>query len=1061
MPLLLTPSTDAALDHLHAQVTLARAADPLRPIQILLPGRALIEQVRGCLGSTMNVRLHQPYTLGRAILAEKGVRVHQIRDTAARRLVHHILADLLAQGELSTFAPVWDKPGFTQLMVSWLREMKSQGIPPEEVAAHAQTSGGERDRQLALLYTHYQRFLQERHATDDDGLLWLAAEHLEADPTLYTHPGPCFVYGFDQFNPIQLRILAGLTRRFTDFAIYLQWDARRPPDSLALTRMTATRARLEALHLAEVVLPTSTEGATAALTGLSSLLFEPSEAKLAEDISPALALVEAPSREQEVRWTLRAVKRLRLAGTAAHDIAILAPNPPVYARIMQTVAEEYGVPVQVSRTLGDNPAIAALLNLLRLAPAFPRRETFDALRSPYVRQPWLTPDQIDLLDQLTRDRPVVAGRDQWRFALQPVTLATDHDDAPEDDEDRADPLLAGTIDPATLAALEAGLTAFFDHLTPPPSASHRAFTLWLQEALFGLFGEEVEDQMGDGEAGTPQASLDILAACTQGSFAERDRQALGLTTAVLGELVRATDFVQPADEAVPWDAFRSDLLNILPAVTVPPDPALATVPFGPLEAGRAAAVDHLFVLGLSEGEFPTPPPPDPLYAPAERQTYPLPLRRRQSGEDASLWWQVVANCRRKLTLLRPYVDDSGAPWPASPYWREVAGRITLPKPTKLPIAETVRPHEAAGEDELLLALAAQGAQGVPPELAGPWRMAQAALALNRQREGWGLPGRFEGVLQDKQILAELDRRYAADHVWSASRLNRYANCPYGFFAENVLKLEARTDPEEGLDVMKRGSILHAILERLYLRLTADNLPPRPENQDAILSLLDECCGIVFRDAPIRYGFRPTALWRYEQDELTRLLAALLREECASASEFLPFRQEVGFGMRGSAPVLIEDGAGAGFYLRGFIDRIDRSPNGRLRILDYKSGATDFPATDLRKGLALQTVLYARAAETILGDAGRVERSEYLHISTRKTSGKLDFSAPDKTQPVVEAALLAATNAVRRVQSGIFPSAPGKTAQNGDACSNWCELAGLCRATRQSRWKATRHLESAS
>lgn len=1062
MPLLLTPSTDTALAHLAAQVDQVRSHDPLTPIHILLPSRTLIEQVRGQLGVTMNVRLHQFYTLGRAILAEDGVRVHQIRDTTIRRLVHHLLGDLLAQDQLTTFAPVWDKPGFTQLMVSWLREMKSQGIPPEDVAAHAQASGQERDRQLALLYHAYQGFLQDRHASDDDGLLWLAAEALQHSPNLYTHPGPCFVYGFDQFNPIQRRILAWLSERFTHFHIYLQWDANRLPSSLALTRMAATRAQLLAeLKMTEVVLPDAAGTTAPDINRLARLLFESTDAQRTEDVSESLALVEAPSREQEVRWTLRTVKRLIMAGTPVHDIAILAPNPQTYARTMQTVAQEYSVPVQVNRTLGDNPAIAALLTLVRLTPDFPRRETFDALRSPYIRQPWLHPAQIDLLDQLTRDRPVVSGRDQWRFALEPVRLSEDSFDASVDEE-LADPLLASGLNPVMLDELRSGLNAFFDHLTPPETASHRTYILWVQEALLGVFEDE-DDPAEDGNSGERPTTLDLAGACSQEPFAQRDLHALGLTLSTLGDLVRAADFVHPAQESILWAALRSDLLNILPAVPIPPDPTLAAVPFGPLEAGRATAVNHLFVLGLSEGEFPTPPPPDPLYAPAERQNHRLPLRRWQSGDDASLWWQVVANCRRRLTLLRPYVDDSGAPWPESPYWREVVQHFTLPKPTKLPIAETVPLQDAAGEDELLLALAAQGVGTVPPELAPAWEMARVALSLNQQREGYQPPGIFEGILQSPQLLADLDNRYGPAHVWSASRLNRYANCPYGFFAENILKLEARPDPEEGLNVMQRGSILHAILERLYQRLAADTLPPSPDNQAAILAILTECCDFVFRDAPIRYGFRPTPLWRYERVELTRLLSALVRWECgqADAATFHPFRQEVAFGVKdGPPPVWIEDATGTGFFLRGFIDRVDRSPDGSLRIVDYKSGNTTFSASDLMKGLALQTVLYAVAAQTILAGDGDVMRSEYLHIAARETSGKLDFGSPDKTRPVVEGALAAATSAVDRVRRGIFPSAPGKTAWGSEACSNHCDLADLCRATRRSRGKAARYLETA-
>lgn len=1063
--LCLTPSTDAALAHLRAQVESARGNDPLKPIHILLPSRALIEHVRGQLGPTANVRMHQFYTLARVILAESGARAHQIRDTAARRLVHHILADLLAQGELTTFAPVWDKPGFIQLMVNWLREMKSQGIDPEAMTAQATNSGQERDRQLALLYTAYQRFLHDHNASDDDGLLWLAAEALETQPPVYTHPGPCFVHGFDQFNPIQRRILAALRDRFTEFFIYLQWDADRPAGSLALTRMAATRKQLlKELALAEWIAPRSNAGRTdSALTRISGSLFEPTAEKVSEDHSDSLVLVEAPSREQEVRWILRAVKRLLLADVPHQNISLLAPNPQIYARLMQTVAQEYGVPVQVNRTLDDNPAIVALLNLLALTPDFPRRQSFDALRSPYIAQPWLNPQQIDLLDQLTRDRSVIAGRDQWRFALEPVALTEDSER--ELDEDRATPLLAGKLDPTDLDALRTGLDAFFDHLTPPEPASHRAYTLWIQKAILGLSEEEDgEEQEGRTEQnGGATATLGFKTACEQGDFAERDLQALGLALAALRELVQVTDFVQPEAEAVPWAAFRSDLLNILPAVVAPPDPILAAVPFGPLEAGRAVAVDHLFVLGLSEGEFPSPPPPEALYAPAERENHALPLRRWQSGDDASLWWQVIANCRRKLTLVRPYVDDSGAPWPASPYWQEVARPLASPRIHKLPIAETVSPEDAASEEELLLALAAQAAQSVPPELTPTWELARSAFTLNRRREGWGAPGIFEGILQNEQILTELGRRFGPDHVWSASRLNRNANCPYGFFAESILDLQARPDPEEGLNAMQRGSILHAILEQLYKRLTANGLPPGPENRDAILIILDECCTTVFRDAPIRYGFRPTALWRYERAELLRLLSTLVSWECeqADAAAFLPFRQEVAFGVKNAPPpVQIEDAAGNGFYLRGFIDRIDRSPDGRLRILDYKSGSGKFYSSDIKAGRALQTVLYACAAESILSEHGQVVLSEYLHIPSRETSGKLDFSDPAKTEPVMESALFAATTAVERVRRGMFPSAPGKPAWGGNACSDHCELTGLCRATRRSRWKVARYLESA-
>ena len=72
-------------------------------------------------------------------------------------------------------------------MLEWLREVKGQAITPERVEALAgrdsgEGSRGERDRQLATFYRRYQLFLAENDYADAEGMLWLAAEALEANP---------------------------------------------------------------------------------------------------------------------------------------------------------------------------------------------------------------------------------------------------------------------------------------------------------------------------------------------------------------------------------------------------------------------------------------------------------------------------------------------------------------------------------------------------------------------------------------------------------------------------------------------------------------------------------------------------------------------------------------------------------------------------------------------------------------------------------------------------------------------------------------------------------------
>lgn len=1054
--LFLAPSSDTALHHLRRQVEGWRRDQQLTAIHLLLPSRAVTDRVRGTVGDTMNVHYHQIYDLGRSVLKSARLPSYELNDTAIRRLVKHLLQRMARDGEICSFAPVVEKPGFTDAMVTWLREMKSQGIHPDEVSAHARTSGGERDLQLARLYQRYQRFLQGTDTSDADGLLWLAAEALESDADLFRHRGPLFVLGFDQFTPIQLRILKELTDRYDETAIFLTWDPERDENSLALTRLAHTRRQLhEALEATETVLaPSLEEGAHPALLHLRRSLFEAVDDENVMDAGYAVRLVEAPSREEEMRWAMRAIKKLLLDGVDYSGIALTAPKPGIYRRLAETVAAEYGVPIQVEQTLATNPAVTALLTVLSLYPDFPWRQTFQALRSPYVRQSWLTWDQLDLLDQLTRERPVVAGVDQWRFALRPLTLQAGE---PEDDEDRTDRPLVSKIPKDELARLEAGLLGFFEHLTPPSSGDYRDWVLWVQEAILGLFTDALDPDEPQTEAVTP--SLSLLDCCAEGPYPARDLRAVPMVLSVLSQLVIATDLV-PEDEAGPtWTTFVNDLAVILPAVPVRPDPRIQAVAFSALEANRSLPVDYVFVLGLGEGELPSPRAPDPLYAPQERAEHPLPLRRILPSEDACLWWQVVGNCRRRLTLLRPWADENGAEWPPSPYWSEVQTRFLNLSARHISTAAAVPIDEAASHNELLTALASAGAKDAPPSLAAAWKQAHSADELMAQRRSWRDPGIYEGILQAVDLREDLATRFGPEHVWSASRLNRYGNCPYGFFAEQILKLEARTDPEEGLDAVQRGSILHAILERLYGALAERGIGTGADHVEEVLALLDDACERTFQDAPRRYGFRPSPLWRHEQAEMRQLLAALVQQECeenGAVPPYLPYRQEVAFGIRGVPPVFVEDEDGTGLYLRGFIDRVDRSPDHRLRVVDYKSGSTPYSKNDVQSGLALQTALYALAAEKLLDC--EVSQSFYLHIPSRKPSGKLEFTGPVADSNDIQAAVAAAGGSVARIRSGVFPSAPAKPQSGTMVCSSWCQLSPVCRVTRHSLAKGRPLLE---
>ena len=312
-----------------------------------------------------------------------------------------------------------------------------------------------------------------------------------------------------------------------------------------------------------------------------------------------LRLVEAPSRETEVRKALRLTKQLLSAGASLDTIGILVPNTDSYRTIIHTAVEEYSVPVKIELPLMEAPLVQDLVNLLQLAPEYNWRSTFQALRSPYLQQPWLTEEQIDQLDRLSREQPVLEGEDQWLSALRPIEEAI-----PElDDEDRGHPPFIASLSPEDIQELRDGLKAFFDHLSPPLSGTAQAYAWWIQTKLLGIFPDQ-ED--GDKFEVISPSSLEICACCQNAPNAEHELNVLEHTLSALRELLDAL-YHTAKNETLDWENFCQKLIAIIQSKSIDQDPHQPKLTFAPLAAGRVRSFEHLIILGLSEGEFPSGP----------------------------------------------------------------------------------------------------------------------------------------------------------------------------------------------------------------------------------------------------------------------------------------------------------------------------------------------------------------------------------------------------------------------------------------------------------------------
>ncbi|MBS3758818.1 MAG: PD-(D/E)XK nuclease family protein [Desulfobacterales bacterium] len=156
-------------------------------------------------------------------------------------------------------------------------------------------------------------------------------------------------------------------------------------------------------------------------------------------------------------------------------------------------------------------------------------------------------------------------------------------------------------------------------------------------------------------------------------------------------------------------------------------------------------------------------------------------------------------------------------------------------------------------------------------------------------------------------------------------LKAQAECPFKAFARYRLRAQALETPAPGLDAIERGRLVHQILQQVWEKLgTHAKLVEIPEDE---LSLIIKAA--VNSEISGMAKSRPNTFTRRFVVLEAERLAALITEWMDQERKRAPF---VVRDREASLPITL-----CGFGLNTFADRIDKLPDGRLVIIDYKTG----------------------------------------------------------------------------------------------------------------------------
>jgi ATP-dependent helicase/nuclease subunit B len=959
------------------------AQHPFASVRVVLPDRLQVSAFRRRLaeaGGAIGVHVGTFNSLYRELLESSSQSIPVASPPIVHRLILAAIEQVFQTGGLQYYAGLRNTPGFALVLCDAFAELKRALIFPENLIEQA-AAAKPAQQELARLYLAYQVQLRTLNWADPDGLSWLAVEALEKDPTLAKNLILLVVDGFDSFEGAQQRALELLASIVPNILITL-------PGKYPFQR-TAHRRFEKVYQVIRLKLPLTVRNLPErsylpeVLNYIETSLFE--MGARCGNAGEYFSLYEARSPTEEAREALRWLKaRIERDKVPLQSCAIVTPDPLLYHPYLRQAAAEFGIPLRFTQgeVLVHAPAIAALLELLMLPVLnYPHRPLLNVLRSPYfdLSTYQITRHTVDVLEEISRYGQVIEGREQWDEVFERL-VQSPTPDVLESDEELGVPDLPRGM---KASDLHQALNHFFDRLTPP--ASPRSLTEWIRwlEDLIDEWhfnewvvtdAEQVNSNMIQHH--TVETSECEICESIECYTRERDCAAFDNLREVLRALVLVDAIIDTL--SVTYDQFVSELQGALEGAGYQeplPEGQPSALVMRVLEA-RGVRFQVVAILGLAEGIFPVVERADPFLDETLRSS--VGLDSRLQREQTGLFYQAITRSDRFLLLTRPYLADDGEKWEPSPYWKAV-GSLFPQDIVKIIRPDDPRPlQDAASPEEVLFwAVRRHSLPQSFSDLMSRWEYLRHARDLLHARQAQQPEGPYEGVIDSLGSILQI--RFGEAHVWSASRLEAYAACPYFFFIVNALGLEARVTPELGLNDAQLGSILHKILEKVYVNVGD------PTDPQALLAVLPQIAQQEFEIAPTEQGFRPSPLYQLNQQQLLQVLENSITNlaEYDRVAGWRPVAYEVKFGL-GHNPPLHMQGDRQVIHLHGVVDRVDRDSAGNIRIIDYKTGSSHQAKSDLVQGFRLQLPIYALAAQEVLG-LGEVVDGFYWNLMKGEAS----------------------------------------------------------------------------
>ena len=894
--------------------------------------KALCARLDGLLG----VQVLSFSRLCERVLQERGEGLPVIGGPGRRMILRK--AALNRRKDLVLFGRVAESRGFAQRMDEIITRCKQSGAGPEDLlrAAEALPQGSQlrgKMADIALLYGESEAFLRDRYLTKSD--LWdRAGEALEGSFLTGTD---LYIDGIDIPSRQLFRLLGRLLRVCRAVTVTLRMDPDGGDGDLFAPDIR-TFYKLQQLAQ-ETGSPFFTEGCRRdkprppELKHLERHLFAQDESVYSGPV-PALALWASPDRETEAERCAQEVQRLVRRGLRYRDVAVMVTDGNGYVSRVRRIFARMGIPLfyDATRPVTGHSAMDMVLSAVRFVQSGSMEDALRILKSGYGP---CTVGEGEIFENYV-----------LRYGLFGGSLAA--------------PFTFGEV-PAEAEKVRAALYPPLERLK---AGCGRGTTGAEKARAVYAYMEETdlrEKLRTQGEA---------LIAAGRPNAGELFSQVYTVLSGLLSDVAAIwgrDELSQKEFLSLLEEGALSSTMGVLPGTA-------DQVILGDFARTRTPAVAVLFVLGCNEGLLPPARTDDELISDGE-----LALLREQGLE---LWNGTQALTEMERLELYTAFNKAQEKLYFS-YSFSADGEELSPAPL---LGRMRRLFPALSPREGL------GAEGYPLDREGGFRRLVRELALY-ERDGFcseQLPAqrayfagdpvygprlrRAEAALNGNlspapfgRALAE--RMYGPAPAMSASRLEQFNRCPFAHYLKYGLKVKER--PESREEAADAGTFLHDALDGFLKLVKERGLSWAALTEEEADALVEETLpplvathndGIFTRDVRLREAL-------FLRIESVKKCARSIVKQMQAGS-YRPYETELSFGPESPfPPLLLRGDDGQPVKLYGRIDRVDMSPAGYYRIIDYKMGDRKFEPAKIAAGLSLQLPLYLAAVEGLEGEMG--------------------------------------------------------------------------------------------